>query len=396
MPRGHAGWSCGRPYRRAEVRAKWHSLARVTVHELSRVDARRIAVRAQMLDRDRPAGLLDLVRQLTLLQVDLTTSVAPSADLVVWSRLGSSYSPSEMDVALANQTLIELRGMIRPGPDLALYRAEMANWAGLGELSPWEENLRDWVDANNACRLDILDRLRADGPLPARGLPDTCDVPWRSTGWNNNRNVIMLLELMGQRGEVAVAGRDGRDRLWDLAERLFPNTRAVPIAKARRIRDERRLQSLGVARAHTVETQIEPQYVNEVGEPAVIDGVRGTWRVDPAQLGQPFAGRAALLSPLDRLIYDRKRMTDIFEFDYQLEMYKPAAKRRWGYWALPILYGDQLVGKLDATADRVAGVLRVDAVHQDVPFTKAMNTAIHREISDLATWLDLALDLPRM
>jgi uncharacterized protein len=368
----------------------------VTVHELSRVDARRIAVRAQMLDRDRPAGLLDLVRQLTLLQVDLTTSVAPSADLVVWSRLGSSYSPSEMDVALANQTLIELRGMIRPGADLALYRAEMANWAGLGELSPWEENLRDWVDANNACRLDILDRLRADGPLPARGLPDICDVPWRSTGWNNNRNVIMLLELMGQRGEVAVAGRDGRDRLWDLAERLFPNTQAVPIAKARRIRDERRLQSLGVARAHTVETQIEPQYVNEVGEPAVIDGVRGTWRVDPAQLGQPFAGRAALLSPLDRLIYDRKRMIEIFEFDYQLEMYKPAAKRRWGYWALPILYGDQLVGKLNATADRMAGVLRVDAVHQDVPFTKAMNTAIHREISDLATWLDLTLDLPRM
>ncbi len=375
---------------------KWHSLARVTAHELSRVDARRIAVRAQMLDRDRPAGLLDLVRQLTLLQVDLTTSVAPSADLVVWSRLGSSYSPSEMDVALANQTLIELRGMIRPGADLALYQAEMTNWAELGDLSPWEENLRDWVEANNACRLDILDRLRADGPLPARGLRDTCDVPWRSTGWNNNRNVIMLLELMGQRGEVAVAGRDGRDRLWDLAERLFPNTRAVPIAKARRIRDERRLQSLGIARAHTVETQIEPQYVNDVGEPAVIEGVRGTWRVDPAQLGQPFAGRAALLSPLDRLIYDRKRMTDIFEFDYQLEMYKPAAKRRWGYWALPILYGDQLVGKVDATADRMAGVLRVDAIHQDVPFTKAMNTAIHREISDLATWLDLALDLPRM
>jgi uncharacterized protein YcaQ len=368
----------------------------VTVHELSRVDARRIAVRAQMLDRDRPDGLLDLVRQLTLLQVDLTTSVAPSADLVVWSRLGSSYAPSEMEVALANQTLIELRGMIRPGADLALYWADMANWSGLGELSPWEENLRDWVDANNACRLDILDRLRADGPLPARELPDTCDVPWRSSGWNNNRNVIMLLELMGQRGEVAVAGRDGRDRLWDLAERLFPKTRAVPTAEARRIRDERRLQSLGVARAHAVETPIEPQDVNEVGEPAVIDGVRGTWRVDPAQLGQSFAGRAALLSPLDRLIYDRKRMTELFEYDYQLEMYKPAAKRRWGYWALPILYGDRLVGKLDATADRKAGVLRVDAVHEDIPFGKAMKSAIHREISDLATWLDLALDLPQI
>jgi uncharacterized protein YcaQ len=205
----------------------------------------------------------------------------------------------------------------------------------------------------------------------------------------------MLLELMGQRGEVAVAGRDGRDRLWDLAERLFPNTRAIPSARARRIRDERRLQSLGLARAHAVETQIEPLDVDEVGEPAVIDGVRGTWRVDPAQLGQPFSGRAALLSPLDRLIYDRKRMIELFEFDYQLEMYKPAAKRRWGYWALPILYGDQLVGKVDAAADRKAGVLRVDTIHQDMPFTKAMGAAIDREIRDLATWLQLALDLPR-
>jgi uncharacterized protein YcaQ len=204
----------------------------------------------------------------------------------------------------------------------------------------------------------------------------------------------MLLELMAERGEVAVAGRQGRDRLWDLAERLFPNDRAVPAAEACRIRDERRLQSLGIARARTVESPVEPQYVNDTGEPAVVDGVRGTWRVDPAQLGQPFSGRAALLSPLDRLIYDRKRMTELFEYDYQLEMYKPAAKRRWGYWALPILYGDQLVGKVDATADRMAGVLRVDAIHQDVPFTKAMSTAIHREISDLATWLRLALDIP--
>ena len=366
----------------------------MTVHELSRVEARRIAVRAQLLDRNRPDGLLDLVRQLTLLQVDLTASVTPSADLIVWSRLGSSYAPSEMELALANQTLIELRGMIRPGEDLALYRAEMANWSELGGLSPWEENLRDWVAANDTCRLDVLDRLRADGPLPARAIPDACDVPWRSTGWNNNRNVIMLLELMGQRGEVAVAGRDGRDRLWDLAERLFPNTPVVPVAKARRMRDERRLRSLGIARASAVETQIEPLDVNEVGEPAVIDGVRGTWRVDPAQLGQPFSGRAALLSPLDRLIYDRKRMTEIFEYDYQLEMYKPAAKRRWGYWALPILYGDRFVGKLDATADRKVGVLRVDAIHQDAPFSKAMSTAIRREIDGLASWLNLALDLP--
>jgi uncharacterized protein YcaQ len=135
--------------------------------------------------------------------------------------------------------------------------------------------------------------------------------------------------------------------------------------------------------------------VGEAGEPAVVEGVKGAWRVDPAQLAQPFSGRAALLSPFDRLIHDRKRTVEIFEFDYQLEMYKPAAKRRWGYFALPILDGDRLVGKLDATADRKSGVLRVAAIHQDVPFDAALTTAVHDEIEDLARWLELDLTLPR-
>jgi uncharacterized protein YcaQ len=203
----------------------------------------------------------------------------------------------------------------------------------------------------------------------------------------------MLLGLMVRRGEVAVAGRRGRERLFDLAERVYPDE-AVPEAEALHIRNERRLRSLGLARARDQETQLDLSDLSEVGERAVIEGVRGVWRVDPAQLGQPFRGRAALLSPFDRLVYDRKRMLELFEFDYNLEMYKPVAKRRWGYYALPILYGDQLVGKLDATADRKAGVLRVDAVHEDVPFTKAMTAAVAREIRDLAKWLELDLDLP--
>jgi uncharacterized protein len=366
----------------------------VTTHELSREHARQIAVRAQWLHRDRPSNLLELVRQLTLLQVDLTPAVAPSADLQAWSRLGSSYSPEDLESALGNQALVELQGMIRPAEDLALYRADMADWDERGEVGGWREANREWVAANKGCRLDILSRLRTDGPLPAREIPDTCDVPWKSTGWTNNRNVLRLLEFMEVRGEVAVVGRQAsRDRLWDLAERVFPDDHVVPAAEARRIRGRRRLRSLGIARARGPACPIEPQDVGEAGEPAVIEGVKGTWRVDPAQLDQPFSGRAALLSPIDRLIYDRKRMAEIFEFDYQLEMYKPAAKRRWGYYALPILYGDRLVGKLDATSDRPAGVLRVNAIHQDTPFTKTMNAAVRREIESLATFLHLKLQL---
>jgi uncharacterized protein len=364
------------------------------VHELSRIDARRIAVRAQLLDSQRKTGLLDVVRHLTMLQVDLTAAIAPSADLVAWSRLGSSYSAAELDIVLRHRVLVELRAMIRPSEDLALYRAQMAEWAG-SDLPGWRGDTQAWARANDACRLDILDRLAASGPLPARDLPDTCNVPWKSTGWNNNRNVAQLLSVMVRRGEVAVAGRRRAEQVWDLAARVYPDDPVVPLDEALRIRNELRLSALGIARARGPECSVEPADVGEAGEAAVVEGVRGHWRVDPALLGQPFSGRAALLSPIDRLIYDRKRMTEIFEFDYQLEMYKPAARRRWGYFALPILYGDRLVGKLDAAADRKAGELRVAAIHQDVPFSEAMADAIDHEIRDLANWLGLDLALPR-
>ncbi len=164
--------------------------------------------------------------------------------------------------------------------------------------------------------------------------------------------------------------------------------------EAQRLRDERRLRSLGIARATGTAVPGEPLVVGDAGEAAEVEGVPGSWRVDPDQLGRDFSGRAALLSPLDRLVMDRKRMTEIFEFDYTLEMYKPADKRRWGYYALPILYGDRLVGKLDATADRKAGELRVDAVHEDEPWDRATRAAVGAEIADLARWLDLELVLP--
>jgi uncharacterized protein YcaQ len=203
-----------------------------------------------------------------------------------------------------------------------------------------------------------------------------------------------MLEFRVLRGEVAVAGRVGRERLWDLADRVYPQGPMVPAAEARRRRDERRLSALGIARSRGPECPVEPMDVGEAGEPAVVEGVRGTWQVDPAQLNRPFIGRAALLSPFDRLIHDRKRTTDLFGFDYQLEMYKPAANRRWGYFALPILYGDRLVGKLDATADRKAGMLRVSAIHQDQDFSSDMTAGMVAEIEDLARWLNLEAELP--
>jgi uncharacterized protein len=199
------------------------------------------------------------------------------------------------------------------------------------------------------------------------------------------------------RGEIAIAGRVGRERLWDLAERVYPADVVVPSEDdAHRIKNERRLASLGIARQKTTAMPIEPVDVGDAGEPAVVEGTTGEWRVDPAALGEDFEGRTALLSPFDRLVHDRVRTQELFDFEYTLEMYKPAASRRWGYYALPILHEDQLIGKVDAVADRKASALRVNAIHEDVPFTPTMTKAVQAELDDLAAWLGFAaVESPR-
>jgi uncharacterized protein YcaQ len=217
-------------------------------------------------------------------------------------------------------------------------------------------------------------------------------VPWASSGWTGNRNITQMLEFLAARGEIAIVGRRKRERVWDLAERSLPaDLGAVPADEARRTRDERRLRSLGIARAKSPVVPMEPADVGAAGEPAVVEGVAGEWRVDPALLAQPFEGRTALLSPFDRLVHNRTRAMELFDFDYTLEMYKPAAKRRWGYFALPILHGDRLVGKLDATAERKAGVLVVHAIHEDEPFTTEVRQDVDDEVQALASWLGLEM-----
>ena len=165
-----------------------------------------------------------------------------------------------------------------------------------------------------------------------------------------------------------------------------------PVDEAERTKNERRLRSLGIARAKTTKSPVEAWDVGDAGELAVVEGVKGEWRVDPSLLADGFEGRTALLSPFDRLIHDRSRALELFDFDYTLEMYKPAAQRRWGYYALPILHHDRLIGKVDAVADAKSGVLRVNAIHEDVKFTRATAKAVQVELEDLARWLGLGLD----
>ena len=243
-----------------------------------------------------------------------------------------------LDDLVADGSLVELHSMLRPAEDLALYRAEMAAWPGPGELADWQVALAGWVEANDDTRRDILAQLHDEGPCTARELPDTTLVPWRSSGWNDDRNVRRLLDMMVQRGEVAVAGTEGRDKLWDLAERVYPDDPPVPLEEAFRIRGERRLRALGIARRarHRVARRAQRRR----------PGRRGGARGGPARhlAGRPgVPGGPRRLRGPDRAAVARSTgwcstaggWQDLFAFDYQLEMYKPAAKRRWGYWALP-------------------------------------------------------------
>jgi len=361
------------------------------VIRLERAQARRIAVRAQLLDVPRPISLVATVDQLSLVQLDPTNAIVPSADLVLWSRLGEAFDHSDLTFALETErSLVEHSSYVRPMDDIALTLATAA-----ADLHP---SVHEWLDANRSFRDDVLALLAAEGPHTAAEIPDTCQVPWASSGWNNDKNVNRLLEMLARTGEVAVCGRRGRLRVYDLAERVYPSDLAVPpYDEARAELATRRLASLGVARRSAKGNAGEQLGAEEAGTPVIVEGTEGEWRADPDALAardEHFDGRCALLSPFDRLVYDRDRTLDLFDFEYVLEMYKPAAQRRWGYFALPILVGDRLVGKLDAKADRKAGLLRVNAIHEDFPWEPDVGDAVEAEIDALATWLGLSVGRP--
>ena len=320
------------------------------------------------------------------MNIDPTAAVAPSADHILWSRIGWPYQPADLVRAVEqDRAIFEWAGFYRTMADLPLYLPIMRAW-------PRYRDQREWLEANDTFRRDVLDRLRAEGPLRGGEIPDTSQVSWKSTGWTNDRNVTQMLEFLSMRGEVAVSRRERRDRVWDLAERVYPaDVDQLSEEDAARLRADRRLGYLGVARPKAAKQPVEPIDVGDAGESASIDGVAGEWRVDPVLLEATgtVEPRTALLSPFDRLVFDRARAQDVFGFEYIVEMYKPAAKRRWGYFALPILHGDSLVGKLDAAADRKTGVLRVAAIHEDEPFTPETTEGVHAEVRELAAWLGL-------
>jgi uncharacterized protein YcaQ len=354
-----------------------------SVIELSRDEARSVAVRAALLGDERPDGLIEMIRRLAGLRIEQTAVVAEAADHVAWSRLGDGYVPGLLDRAVADGRLFEYDWMLRPIEDLPAFLPEMR------APSPYPA-VREWLEINAPFRRGVLAKIADLGPLTSDDIADESIVPWPSSGWTNNRNVPKMLELMHRHGELAVVGHRGRYRVFGRASEVLPDVEALDPETAARERNSRRLAAFGVIRAKARGTMAEQFDMSGVGLEARIDGVAGVWKVDAAALESTVSTtRTVILSPFDRLVFERDRVVDLFQFEYALEMYKPKAKRRWGYFALPVLHHDRLIGKVDATAEHDEGVLRVDAVHEDGPWTAAMRDAVAGALQDLADRLGL-------
>jgi uncharacterized protein YcaQ len=297
-------------------------------------ELRRIAVRAQFLDGSA-TSVLDTVRRLGFLQMDPISTVAPPQQLVLYSRLGA-FDVAELDRLLwEERALVEWHAFIWPVEDLPLVRARMRRRRATANA--WT---RDFLQANARLRRHVLRELDRRGPLRSRDL-DPGLPPGEPHRWWGAGPLRLMLELLAARGDIAVAGRAGRQRLWDLAERVYPETETIPWREAERLIEERRRRALGVWLEH------------------------GRLHVHPAAAAAdgPVPDRVTFLSPFDRLVHDRDRAKAIFGFHYRLEMYVPKAKREYGYYVLPILHGDRLVGRIDPVFDRREGVLRVNSVH---------------------------------
>ena len=350
--------------------------------QLTRDEARRIVVRAQLLDAQRPGDVVEVAEQLGAIKIDPTSVIAPAEHSILWSRIGYAYEPGQLAKTVERDRLLfEFDGAFRPISLLPTMLPSMRGW-------PRRESTRQWLDANDRFRRDVLARLRTEGPLLAGDIPDTAQVSRAPDGWSGSNQVPIMLDFLSRQGVVAIAGREGRHRRWDLAERVYPSDLPEYDAeKAERLGDERRLQAAGLGREKSPWTR-----VGMAGEQVTIEGLRTKWRVDPdalAALDEDDGGRVAFLNPYDGMLFDRPRLREIFDFDYVLEQFKPKPQRRYGLFAYPILLGDRFVGMLEAEADRTEGLLRVQAVHEFFPFEPEESEMIRAEISELAQWLEL-------
>jgi uncharacterized protein len=318
-------------------------------------EARRIAVRAQALDGSAD-GVLETVRRLGFLQIDVVQPVERPQHLVLYSRLGPRYDRQELDRLLwEERKLFEWDAFIYPIEDLPLVRARIRDFRR-SRRTKSQRWVHEFLTENRAFKRYVLRELERNGPLLSRDLEDRSKGERERHRWWGARKVGLMLLSLHHYGEITVVGRRGGERLWDLTSRAWPETETITVPQARRIREERRFRTQGVRL------------------------VNGAWEAHPDAGDGRVPDRAVLLSPFDRLVYDRARAEALWGFRYRLEMFVPKAKREYGYYVLPLLAGDDLVGRAEPRFDRKTGTLELLGAWGDT-------SRLDEALDDLARWL---------
>jgi uncharacterized protein len=287
--------------------------------------------------------------------------VAPPQYLVPWSRLGN-YDRTELDRLLWEQKkLFEWQAFIYPIEDLPLIRARMRErWGHYN----WQRWAKEFLKEQAGLRRYVLRELERRGPLPSRELEHhAARAEERYVWWGTRAQLTWMLELLHHRGRIAVAGRQSGQRLWDLAERCWPETETIPVPEAKRLLAEKGFRALGV--------KLE----------------KGRLLAHPEATDGPVGSRVTFLSPFDRLVKDRDRAEALWDFFYRLEMYVPKAKREYGYYVLPILRGDRMIGRIEPIFDRKTKSLLVNGVFAEPGAPKSAGRGVATAVKRLGKWL---------
>lgn len=373
---------------------------------LSLVEARRIALAAAGLGaapprgRSREARLRSVFDDLSLVQLDAVNAVARSHDLVLFARLGE-HPPSLVHDLSRRGVLFEQwyhEASLVPADVHPLLRFRMKEreakglWGTFRALATRPEKYLD----------DVLAEVRARGPLRVSDLSDPGKKtgPW--WGWSQGKHALEYLFAMGR---VAALRAPSFERLYEVTERVLPPavlampTPPVDVAKRRLLERGARAMGIGTWSDVCDHPRLRPTHHHALRDALVEDGVLVPVRVEGIREAMylhrdakvpPPSSRAALLSPFDPVVWCRPRAERLFGFRYRIELYTPEEKRVFGYYVMPLLVGDRLVGRVDVRADRAAGKLRAPrAFVEDGVSPREVRGVLHDELAKLAAWLGL-------
>jgi len=324
--------------------------------------------------------------------------VARNHLLVLWSRFGR-YKLADFDRLLwRDRSLYEsilFIASILPTADRPLHALRIRA-ATRGE-TPQHQRMNAWLRKNARLRREVIARLRREGPLPLGAFEDRSIDSWTSSGWNNDRNVSMMLHFLMRLGVVAIGARASGRRVFTLASTWLPTVRPLSRRLAARLATERALRAMGVAtyrqlrRYYGLGYYVTPDALRDLERTGVarrvtVEGLEGEHFATGPVAGD--GDRTTLLSPFDPLIIDRARTEALFGMRYRMEIYVPKHLRTRGYWAMPILHDHQLIGTVDPRMDRERGRLEVLSLQLDpgAPRDRATRRAIDSAIEDLAAF----------